>query len=56
MITSEEYKILEQCVRFALVQGGPDTVLENCAKVLPVLQKIRLSVSDEKSEPGLKSV
>ena len=57
MITREEYGILEQCVRFSLVAGGADKILENSAVVLPVLAKIRACVRDvgetstEKSEP-----
>lgn len=46
MITREEYSILEQCVRFSLVAGGADKVLENAAHVLPVLAKIRACVRD----------
>ena len=57
MIDREDYKVLEQCVRFSLVAGGADKILENAAAVLPVLAKIRACVRDvgehstEKSEP-----
>lgn len=56
MITREEYGILEQCVRFSLVAGGAEKILENAAVVLPVLAKVRACVRDVGEPEKEKSV